>query len=80
MFDAQQTIPAGAVIKSNDHKEIGRITSSTNSPQVARTVALGYVRYEYLAIGTAVRVLADEGEVNATVYELPFIRGSWYAN
>jgi aminomethyltransferase len=80
MFDSQQTIPAGAVIKSNDDREIGRITSSTNSPQLARTVALGYVRYEYLAIGTAVRVLTDEGEVNGTVHELPFIRGSWYPN
>ncbi|HEX6730747.1 MAG TPA: aminomethyltransferase family protein [Pyrinomonadaceae bacterium] len=80
MFDSQKTLSSGAVIKSTDDKEIGRITSSTYSPQLAGTVALGYVRYEYLAIGTAVKVLTNEEEVNGTVHELPFVRGSWYTN
>ena len=79
-FDSQKTLPSGAVIKSTDDKEIGRITSSTYSPQLAATVALGYVRYEYLETGTVVKVLANEDEVKGTVHELPFVRGSWYSN
>lgn len=75
-FDSQKTLPSGAVIKSTDDKEIGRITSSTYSPQLAGTVALGYLRYEYLAIGTAVKVLTNEDAVDGTVHELPFVRGS----
>lgn len=79
-FDSQKQLPSGAVIKSTDDKEIGRITSATFSPQLAGAVALGYVRYEYLETGTAVKVLTDEDEVNGTVHELPFVRGSWYTN
>jgi tRNA-modifying protein YgfZ len=79
-FDSQKQLPSGAVIKSTDDKEIGRITSGTFSPHLAGAVALGYVRYEYLETGTAVKVLTDEDEVNGTVHELPFVRGSWYTN
>jgi len=80
MFDSRHPIRAGALVKSNDSKDIGRITSATDSPGLARTVALGYVRHENLAPGTAVKVVTDEGEVNAMVHELPFVRGSWYTN
>ncbi|HKR21899.1 MAG TPA: glycine cleavage T C-terminal barrel domain-containing protein, partial [Pyrinomonadaceae bacterium] len=68
-----EPIEVGA-IQSPDGKEIGRITSTTYSPKLESTIALGYVRYEYLPAGTAVKV----GEVTGTVVELPFVRGSWY--
>jgi aminomethyltransferase len=80
MFDSRRTIRPGTAIKSTDNKEIGRITSSTDSPRLDRSIGLGYVRYEYLTAGTAVKVETDEGEVQGTVHELPFIRGSWYTN
>lgn len=67
-------IEAGATVQAQDGKEIGRITSVAYSPKLASTIALGYVRYEYLAPGTAVKA----GDVNGTVAELPFVRGSWY--
>jgi folate-binding protein YgfZ len=78
VFEPHQNseIEAGAVIKSTDDKDIGRITSLTFSPKLQTTVALGYVRYEYLNPGTSVVV---NGTV-ATTRELPFIRGSWYEN
>lgn len=79
-FDTPHTIPSGAVLKSIDDKEIGRITSVTVSPRLARSVALGYLRFEFLATGTAVKAVTDHGEVNGTVNELPFIRGSWYTS
>jgi tRNA-modifying protein YgfZ len=62
------------VIASEDGKEIGRVTSATYSPKLQSHIALGYVRYEYLAAGTRVKA----GEVTGTVTELPFVRGSWY--
>jgi folate-binding protein YgfZ len=73
-FEGEQAVDAGAAIKSEDGKEIGRITSTAFSPKLESTVALGYVRYEFLAPGTSVRV----GDVAGTVTELPFVRGSWY--
>jgi folate-binding protein YgfZ len=77
-LDSHHTILPGAVVKSTDNKEIGRITSVTYSPRLAQTIVISYVRYEYLAKGTEVKVMAEGGEAEGTVQELPFIRGSWY--
>ncbi len=65
-----------AKIKSVDDKEIGRITSNTLSPYLGCTVALGYVKYDYLATDTEVRVTSSHGDLHARVAELPFVRGS----
>jgi folate-binding protein YgfZ len=59
-------------------KEIGRLTSTTFSPRLDRVVALGYLKYDYLAPGTKVRVRSGETELAAHVVELPFVCGSWY--
>ena len=68
----------GAKVLSTDDKEIGRVTSSTFSPRLDRTVALGYLKYDYLQPGTQVKVSLDESEFECEVAELPLIRGSWY--
>jgi folate-binding protein YgfZ len=79
-FDDRAEVMRGASIKSTGDKEIGRITSTTVSPRLNRTIALAYVKYDYLAPGTEVRVPLDEGERAARLSELPFVRGSWYAS
>lgn len=68
----------GAPVKSIDDRDIGRITSTTYSPHLGRTIALAYVKYDYLAPGTAVKVAGDNAEVAARVTELPLVRGSWH--
>jgi len=73
-FETGAQVESGAVIKSRDDKEIGRVTSATFSPKLETTVGLGYVRYEYLTPGTPVIV----NGAAATVQSLPLIRGSWY--
>lgn len=75
LFDGTGQVGAGAIIKNADNKEIGKVTSTVFSPRLDRTIGLGYVRYEYLAAGTP--VVVDQNH-NATVAELPFVRGSWY--
>lgn len=75
----ESTLDSGAKILSVDDKEIGRVTSTTFSPALGRTIALGYVKYDYLAPGTNVKVVSSAQESAATVAELPFIRGSWYS-
>lgn len=70
----QRPVENGATITSADGDEVGRVTSATYSPQLESPIALGYIRYEYLAPGTAVKVDDNAG----TVTELPFVRGSWY--
>lgn len=69
---------AAKIMAAEDGKEIGRITSSAFSPRLKRTIALGYVKYDYLAPGTRARVAAEDEEREAVVTELPFVRGSWF--
>lgn len=72
-FGSDREIEAGAVIKSSDEKEIGRVTSATFSPKLGMTVGLGYVRYEHLTPGTPVVV----GDIRGETAALPLVRGSW---
>ena len=73
-FDDKVDVTATNVIRSSDNKDIGRITSATYSPKLKRTIALGYVKYDYLAAGTSVKVIHNENELIAKVTELPFVR------
>ncbi|HEY8204132.1 MAG TPA: glycine cleavage T C-terminal barrel domain-containing protein [Pyrinomonadaceae bacterium] len=67
-----------ARVISSDDKEIGRVTSSTFSPRLNRAIALGYVKYDYLAPGTRIKVSSDVGSVDGEVSALPLVKGSWY--
>jgi aminomethyltransferase len=78
VFDNGDGVNAGARITAAD-KDAGRVTSAAYSPQRGRTIALAYVKYEFLAAGTNVLVIQDEVEHSAQVAELPFVRGSWWA-
>ena len=70
-FPEKAEIESGARLLSVDDKEIGRITSVTFSPKLNRTIALGYVKYDYLEAGTEVQVVNARG----VVADLPFVGG-----
>jgi len=72
------TLERGVRILADEEKEIGRVTSSTLSPSLRRTIALGYVKYDYLTPGTKVKLSITGGAIAGEVAELPFVRGSWY--
>jgi aminomethyltransferase len=77
-FDEEGDVKRDDKIRALDGKEIGRLTSVTFSPQLNRLVALGYVKYDYLAPDTQVLVHSGEKELAARVCELPHVRGSWH--
>jgi len=56
-------------LKSLDGKNAGKITSVTFSPKLEKYIALAFVRYDYLAEGTKLKV----NETTAEVKTLPFI-------
>jgi aminomethyltransferase len=68
-FETDAQIESGAIIRSTENQEIGRVTSAVVSPQLG-SIGLGYVRYEQIAEGT--RVIVSDG-INGTVTALPFI-------
>ena len=57
-------------ITTSDGKNAGRITSVTFSPKLDKTIALAFVRYDYLASGTELFL----GDAIVTVADLPFIK------
>ena len=57
-FETDRQIEPGAIIKSTENQEIGRVTSAVISPRLG-SIGLGYVRYEHLAEGT--RVVVGDG-------------------
>jgi len=61
--------PAGSRIRAGD-REIGEVTSSTQSPALQTPIALGYVHRDFVEPGTKVAVDGAEGEV----VTLPFVR------
>ena len=65
--DSDRTVEPGAVIKSLEGADVGRVTSTAFSPRQQKTIALGYVRYEHTAKNTEVRVVSDGVELPARV-------------
>ena len=78
VLDQEAEIGAGTPVQSIEGNEIGRITSATFSPALGRSVALAYVRYEFLSAGTPVKAGSADQQIDAKVSDLPFVRGSWY--
>ena len=74
VFDQAVKVEANSTIKSTDDKDIGRVTSVTYSPHLGRTIALGYLKYDYLAAGTNVKSNSGAEEFQAEVMELPFVQ------
>jgi folate-binding protein YgfZ len=60
-----------ADLTTTEGKNAGRITSNTFSPALNKTIALAYVRYDYLSEGTELMC----GEHAVTVKDLPFSVG-----
>lgn len=56
-------------IKSPEGKNAGKITSVAFSPKLQKTIALAFVRYDFLAAGTELKI----GDASAKVTDLPFI-------
>lgn len=73
MFDGTVDVTPGAIISSVEGKEIGRITSVTYSPKLKCTIALAYLKYDYLAAETTLKVATGSQEVSGKVVGLPFI-------
>ena len=71
-------VAQNAEILSAAGKEIGRINSSAFSPKLDRAIALGYVKYDYIAPGTRVKVASADDSIDGEVSAMPFVKGSWY--
>jgi glycine cleavage system aminomethyltransferase T len=69
-------VPAHGDAITAEDKEVGRVTSAVRSIALGKPIALGYIRREYFAAGSAVTIVTGEGPVPARVAELPFVRAA----
>ena len=75
-FDPDAAVPSiGSVIRSEEAREIGRVTSAVWSPTLQRPIALGYVHRDFVEAGTRVAVAAAV-ELAAVVTRVPFVERS----
>ena len=65
----EDILEKGTELTSDDGKNAGSVTSVTRSPKLKKVIALAYVRYEHLKVGT--KLLAGKTEVEVT--DLPFV-------
>jgi folate-binding protein YgfZ len=63
-------VPRPPAVATSGGKEVGRVTSAVRSPALRRTIALAYLKRDFLEPGTAVTV----GGTPAVVTPLPFVR------
>jgi folate-binding protein YgfZ len=68
-----ERVPETGARLTAEGNEIGRVTSAVRSVALGRPIALGYVRREHFAPGSAVTVVDAAGEQPARVVELPFV-------
>jgi folate-binding protein YgfZ len=66
---SDRDVPVRGAAIAAAQKEIGRVTSATFSPALARPIALGYVHRDFVEPGTAVAV----GGTDAIVSALPLV-------
>jgi folate-binding protein YgfZ len=72
VVEGERVPDAGAHVMA-EGKEVGRVTSAVRSIALGRPIALGYVRREHFAPGSAVTVADPSGEQPARVVDLPFV-------
>lgn len=70
VFERPAMVASGTTIQSKDGKDIGQVTSSVYSPHLGRRLALGYLKFDYIAPATEVKT--SDG-VPARVVDLPFV-------
>ena len=59
----------GSELRSAEGKNAGKVTSVTVSPKLGKSVALAFVRYDFLAAGTQLFL----GDAACSVSDLPFV-------
>ncbi len=71
-IDSENAIQQNSKIFSGE-KEVGWVTSSAYSPILGKPIALGYVRMAFTEQRSQIQIETEEGRVNGTVVDLPFL-------
>ena len=67
----------GTKIFSENDQEIGLVTSGTFAPSINRSIAMGYIKYNFSNIGNKILLEVRGKKHDAKVSELPFYKKSY---
>ncbi|XP_014364196.2 aminomethyltransferase, mitochondrial [Papilio machaon] len=67
-----------AVLKNNEGKDIGKVTSGCPSPSLGGNVAMGYVAEQFKKSGTELLVNIRGKDVSCVVAKMPFVPSRYY--
>ena len=70
----ERAIPRPGYIILHDGREVGQVTSGTQSPTLRRGIGLGYVAREHAKVGTALQLDIRGRAGGATVVKPPFVK------
>ena len=62
----------GHTIQNAEGKEIGVITSGTQSPSLGKAIGMGYIAKEHASVGSDVFVMIRDKAIKAQVVKMPF--------
>ena len=65
----------GYDILNNQGDKIGKVTSGTMSPTLAKGIGMGYIPTNLKSVGTKLYIQIRKKIIPATIVKLPFYRG-----
>jgi len=63
----------GYIVENEAGKEIGIVTSGTQSPMLSKGIGMGYVKVEYAAPETTIYVAVRKRKLKAIIKKLPLV-------
>jgi len=63
----------GHIIHNSEGKEIGIVTSGTQSPTLGKAIGMGYVATAHAAIGSEIFIMIRDKAIKAKVVKMPFV-------
>lgn len=76
--EGRMPVREGTVLIDGEDREAGIVTSGGYGPSVEGPVAMGYVKKDYAAVGTALFALVRKKKVPVQVVKLPFVPQRYY--
>jgi aminomethyltransferase len=72
----ERAIPRPGYAILHDGREVGRVTSGTQSPTLQRGIGLGYVAVPHHKVGTGIQVEIRGKLAGASIVKPPFVKGT----
>ena len=78
MFDDRAIAREGTKLFTTDNQEMGIVTSGSFSPSLQKSIAMGYVDYDYMELGAELEAEIRNRRHPGKIVKLPFVERKYY--